>query len=230
MMKTKKIHLLVCTLFLSLFNCKNNQTSFTDFQYADKPQKITCNDVDTKLLNEALYTFEKDIIDQFSGKQPNLIRAYNTYMKRVTRSTKPVDYTKFASKHAVDVAKALQQTNLYNNGTFNYNAPTISCLASNMKKADIATTFNALLNTNSLSKKLFGPALAENSSKVAQDVNLALFVALDYFYNDIMKQDFSKVNFENRNENENKNTAPVKIQQNQTVNPNQKVDFNQTPR
>ena len=147
-MKTLSIKLLLVILIFNFSSCKKGSASFTDYQFADQPAVITCPDIDNKLLNEALYSFEKDITPYFDKQNQNENRAYNTFTKQAT--SKKTDITTFASKHSVALANALREAGFIGENGVNYNNPLIPCIAENMKKEDLKTTFNALVSTNSM--------------------------------------------------------------------------------
>ena len=54
------LKLIALFLGMTLLSCKNENT-LPEFKYTDKPVALTCNDVNSKLYNEALYSFEDDI-------------------------------------------------------------------------------------------------------------------------------------------------------------------------
>jgi len=219
-MKKISIKLLVVILTFNFLSCKKEQPSFTDYQFAEKTPVITCPDTDNKLLNEALYSFEKDIVAHFDKKQLNENRAYNFFAKQaITRKT---DVTKYASKHSVDLATALKDAGFIAEKGVNYSNPLIPCIAENMNKDDIKTTFKALVSTNSLKKELFKPALQTKIHRIQADNYLSMYVALEYFYAEILKTDFTNVDF-NR-------TETAKTQTKINVENNKKVDFNKRPR
>lgn len=224
-MKTT-IKLFFLAVIFNLSSCKQN-TTFSDYQYADKPQVIKCsNDVDSKLLNEALYAFENDIANHFDKNRQNVNSAYPPYIRQVA-SNRAIPYTTFVSEHTVAVANALKGTSLYKNGKLNYQSKTITCLAENMQEGGLKTTFNALLATNSMSKQLYGPALQTEAIKVSKDKNLAMYVALEYFYAQLNNIDFTNVDFNKKAETKpipqkKPEITPIKSQ-------NNKVDFNKKP-
>lgn len=219
-MKTISIKLLLVILMINLSSCKKENTSFSDYQFSEKDQVINCTEVDSKLLNEALYSFEKDITPYFDKKLQNTNRAYNIFTKQA--SNKRIDFAKFTSKHSVEIAKALKEAGFINANGVNYKNPLIHCIGENMKKDDLKTTFNALVSTNSMNRTLFNPALQTKSHIVYGDKYLSLYVALEYYYAEILKIDFTNVNFDR--EADTKPANPVKA-----TSPNAKVDFNKRP-
>lgn len=228
-MKTISIKLLLVLLIFNLTSCKkeNSTPSFTDYQFSDQPQTVNCPNADNKLLNEAVYAFENDIVNYYDAKNKTVIRGYNGFLRQAI-SSKKVAIEEFVSEHSVNIAKALKDSGIFNNKGLDYNLDIIKCIAENMNTGDLKTTFNALLTTNSMSKTLYGPALGGKASDISKDKYLGLYVALEYYYAEINKTDFSKVDFKNR---ETKTVEPVnRIRTTPTSTNNGKVDFNKRPR
>ena len=196
-MKTTSIKILLVLIIANLASCKNESseasTSFSDFQFADQPQNINCASSHDKLLNEAIYTFEKDIADLYNVELRNVLRAYNLFMRQATRST--IRYEDFVSEHAIEVAQALSELGIIGKGNLKYNHETMECIATNMQNDGLKTTLNALLSTNSMRKELYQPALQGSAQKVSKDKYLGLYVALEYYYAEILKVDFSGIDF-----------------------------------
>jgi hypothetical protein len=207
-----KITLITLLFVITLFSCKKEKF-FTDFKYADKPLAFTCEGVNSKLLNEALYSFEDDISNYYNKKKPNprLDQAYSQIIRNsVFGRLKPED---IVSKHTVSVFEALKnEDNLWSSenpkSRLNYNSAVLKCISNNIKDANIKTTLNALLSTNSMAPKLFGPAIVNKYRNALNDKNLAMYIALDLYYGKMFDVDFSKINLDK---------------------PEQKVDFNQVP-
>lgn len=206
------LKLIALFLGMTLLSCKNENT-LPEFKYTDKPVALTCNDVNSKLYNEALYSFEDDILTFYSKDKPNpsLIQAYSQFIRNASYGR--VKYEDIISKHTSTIFEALKQDNsLWDaNNTkshLNYNSPIIKCIGDNIIDKNLKTTFNALLSTNSMSPKLFAAPLSAKYRNVLSDKHLASYVAFDLFYANLFNIDFSKVNFDK---------------------PAEKVDFNKVP-
>ncbi|WNH09389.1 hypothetical protein [Thalassobellus suaedae] len=206
------LKLIALFLGITLLSCKNENT-LTEFKYSEKPIALTCSDINSKLYNEALYSFEDDILTFYSKDKPNfsLIQAYSQFIRNATYGS--VKYEEIISEHTSNIFKALKQDNdLWDaNNTkshLNYNSKLIKCIADNIKDENLKTTFNALISTNSMSPKLFGAPLNTKYRNVLSDKFLASYVAFDLFYANLFNIDFSKVNFDK---------------------PTEKVDFNKIP-
>lgn len=209
---TSKITITILLLVTTLFSCKQEKL-FSDFKYADKPTIFICENTNGKLLNEALYSFEDDIVNYYkkSDNKPRLDQAYSQTLRNAVFGR--LKFEDVASKHTVSVFNALKnESNLWNKentkSNLNYNSTVFKCITNNLKDTKLKTTLNALISTNSMSPKLFGRALLKNYRKTLTDKYLAMYIALDLYYAKLFNIDFSKINLEK---------------------PEQKVDFNATP-
>ncbi|MFI1745601.1 hypothetical protein [Thalassobellus sediminis] len=194
------LKLIALFLGMTLLSCKNENT-LPEFKYSDKSIALTCTDVNSKLYNEALYSFENDILIFYSKNKPNpsLIQAYSQFIRNARYGR--AKYEEIISEHTSNIFKTLKQDNdLWDaNNTkshLNYNSKLIKCIAENLKDENLKTTFNALLSTNSMSPKLFASPLATKYRNVISDKHLASYVAFDLFYANLFNLDLSKLNFE----------------------------------
>ncbi|WP_166968000.1 hypothetical protein [Yeosuana marina] len=192
-MKTK-IYIATFLFVCTLISCKKE--TFTDYKFADKPIALPCNNLDSKLYNEALLSFEKDILN-FFGKdnKTNLRISYSRFLRLASYNR--VDYKKIVSEHSLKVFEAIKNdTDLWetnNTAThLNYHGKLMDCISKNVKSADLKTTLNALLTTNSMSAKLFSAPIASNYNAVINDKALACYVAFDLYYAKLFDVDFSK--------------------------------------
>jgi len=193
---TTKIFLI--TLFLLCFatSCKKENT-FTEFEFADKSVALACENLNSKLYNEALYSFENDILNFYSKDKKSLLMAYSKFIKLSVYGR--VNFNNnLVSEHTLKVFEALKNdSELWNpNNTvshLNYKSALMSCIAKNITNSDLKTTLNALLTTNSMSPKLFGTPLSTNYSTALSDKYLASYVAFDLFYAKLFDVDFSQV-------------------------------------
>lgn len=207
-----KITILPFLLFFIAFSCKK-ESSFSDFKYGDKLVAFNCEGVNTKLLNEALYSFENDIVNHYKKGRQNyrLDQAYSQIIRNSVFGRLKLE--DIVSKHTVNVFQALKnEDDLWDaNNTkshLSYNSTVIDCVSKNIQDQSLKTTLDALISTNSMSPKLFGTPLASKFRNALSDRNLAMYIALDLYYAKMFDVDFSKINLDK---------------------PEQKVDFNQLP-
>lgn len=195
MTMNSKLNLILLLLVCTFFGCKKENT-FSDFQYADKELVLTCPNINSKLFHEALYAFEHDLVEFYSKDKKDLAQAYSQFIRLGISGR--ANYKEMTSAHTLKVFEALKnETDLWqlNNSKsiLNYNNPITGCIATNIQNKALKTTFNALISTNSMSLKLFGPPLMSNYRTAIQDKYLATYIALDLFYANLFNVDFSTI-------------------------------------
>jgi len=189
--------LFIIALSLTFFNCKNETAEINfDYEYADKEDLITCENLDTKLYKEALYTFENDITKFYDKKTDNTYKAYNSFFKNSIRGNVP--YEKIVSPHTMKVFEALKAENdlwvkKNNTTSLNYNAAIFKCVSNNFLDKNLRTTFNALVSTNSMTPDLFGAPILPQISAMSRDKNLTTYMALDHYYSRLFDINPSKI-------------------------------------
>lgn len=185
---------ILAILFIT-FSCEKP----LEYKFSDKPDILTdCDIPNKKLIKEALYSFEDDLMNNFDRNQdfPNLMRAYSRFIYFGIEGS--VDYNSIISQHTLDVFKALQnETELWNtnskNSNFNYKSDLGKCIAEHIKDQDLKTTYNALLSVNSLNPKLFGAPFYRKYQSVITDKYLATYVAFDLFYAYLIDKDLTTI-------------------------------------
>lgn len=188
-----KIHIITFLFVCTLISCQKE--TFTDYKFADKPIALPCNNLHLKLYNEALLSFEKDILNFYGkDKKTTLSISYSRFLSLASYNR--VDYKKIVSEHSLKIFEALKNnTDLWetNNTTthLNYHSKLMDCISKNIKNKDLATTLNALLTTNSMSSKLFSAPLASNYNVVINDKALSCYIAFDLYYANLFNVNFS---------------------------------------
>ena len=180
-------------------SCKKEIT--IDYKYSDKESVLKCDNVNKKLISEAVYTFEEDIKNFYANKKFTLRNAYSFFINGATNNR--IKYEDIVSKHAISVLDALkQESDLWdlqsNISQLNYNNDFIKCIANSIKNERLKTTFNALLNTNSMRPNLMAAPLSDNLTSVINDKNLSAYIALQYYYANLVNIDFSKIDFDKK--------------------------------
>lgn len=196
-MKTQFFKLLVITLAIGLVSCKK-ENSFSDYKYSDKPIALTCDDLNSKLYQEALYSFEDDIVSYYKEAKTkyDLEQAYMQFIRSYIYGG--LKYEDFVSQHTLNVFEALKNENdlwdANNEKSYlNYKSAAINCISKNIKDNALKTTLNALLSTNSMTPKLFATPIMDNYRVIVDDKHLASYVALDLFYAKLFNVDLSKI-------------------------------------
>lgn len=205
----------VALVSLTFINCKNNEVKLSEYKYLDKTLNITCTQIDSTLIKEAVLSFEDDISNHFMRNEtPNLSQAYSRIINYGIYGKAP--YRDMVSDHTKEIFDALKtNTDLWitkdDNTTLNYNHPYVLCLAENIKDKDINTTFNALLNTNSMRQDIFAEAFRRKSSLALRDKYLATYIALDLYFAKLFNVDFNQPKSAKPAQNKNQNLSEPKL-------------------
>ncbi|TBN03646.1 hypothetical protein EYD45_09005 [Hyunsoonleella flava] len=183
---------------IALFSCKKEaeEKTLEDYKFSDKGIILNCDQFDLKLLNEALFSFEDDILKAYGKTNPNLTRAYSQFIRNVLYNR--IKYTDVVSPHSAKIFEVLKsRSELWDTSNpdtrLNYNSAVVECISNNMIDKSLKTTFNALIETNSMSPKLFGPALQSNYGAAIRDKYLSAYVALEFYYGKLFDVDLSQV-------------------------------------
>jgi len=193
----KHINLFIIALSLLLFNCKNETNEIMlDYIYANEKDLITCENIETKLYKEALYTFESDITRYYDKVTNNTYKAYNTFFKSSIRGNVP--YEKIVSPHTMKVFEALKaEKDLWiiknNNTSLNYKAEIFKCVSNNFIDKDLRATFNALVSINSMTPALFSAPILPQISAMSRDKHLTTYMALDHYYSRLFDIDPTQI-------------------------------------
>lgn len=208
-MKTPIFRLLVIVLVIAAYSCKNEPS--IDYKYGDTPNALACDINNSKLYNEAIHSFENDIVAFFDKTGNNKSKAYAGFINGTMNNRNKFD--EIVSKHSLNLALALKQdTNLWSNEgptTLNYSHPIVDCIANNIKTQYLKQTFNALLATNSMRKNVVLPPLQSATRSIPTDGSLIAFLAFEYYYPNVW------------------NIKPEDIKT--PANNTSKIDFNKTP-
>lgn len=209
-MNTHFLKLFLIALIVNLMSCKKDVT-LSEYKYTDKGIVLNCENINTKLFNEALFAFENDMTNFYSKGKPNISRAYSQFVRQAINGQ--VKYEDMLSPHTVKVFEVLKSINELWDATnpkshLNYSSNYFNCIANNIQNKNLKTTLNALISTNSMSPKLFGAPLITNYNQALRDKYLSAYIAFDLFYAKLFDADLSKVSL--------KSSEP-------------KVDFNKIP-
>lgn len=192
-----KFNLIVFLLALVFSGCKNKNT-FKDYKFTNNGTVIACNDENLDaIVNEALFSFEDDIIKFYSKGQPNpnINQAYAQFVRNAINGR--VKYTDIVTPHTIKVFEALKKENSLwdaknSKSHLNYSSAFFQCLAENIQDKSLKTTINALISTNSMSPRLFGSPLMTRYRSAISDKYLASYIAFDLYYAKLFDVDLSK--------------------------------------
>ncbi len=171
-----------------------NQKAEFDYKYANQEQVINCNDATNKLLNEALYSFENDLVNQYDSINKAKTASYGRFMYRGMNGT--AAYEDIASDDTQKIIEALIAANILVKNKkpshLNYQHPAVNCIIENIKDDGIKTTIQALIEVNSMDPKLFDSRLRNFGRSADRDRYLALYISLDGYYQQVLKKNLSE--------------------------------------
>ncbi|MCK8481434.1 hypothetical protein [Psychroserpens algicola] len=194
-----KIKLTLIAIGLCLFNCKQDGSQQDkvklDYKHASRTQVIDCDGVDNTLIQEALFAFEDDILNFYTPDKPIYSRAYSLFVSQSL--TGVADYPKMVSEHSKQVFEALKQdkslwTTNPDGSRLNFNHPLFKCIGNEIADEPLSKTYNALIDTKSMSLRMFGDQLKRKTFGMKDDKYLATYVALELFYGKLYDVDFNK--------------------------------------
>ncbi|MCL5129906.1 MULTISPECIES: hypothetical protein [unclassified Algibacter] len=190
------VNIILLLVALTAVSCKKENT-FNDYKFAEKGNVINCENQNTALINEALFSFEDDIASFYAKNgQKNMTTSYSQFLRNATINR--VKYADVVSPHTVKVFEALKnEGSLWDannpDSHLNYKSDLINCIASNLKDKNLKTTFDALVTTNSMKPQLFVTPIARNYRAAISDKYLATYIALDLYYAKLFDIDLSNV-------------------------------------
>lgn len=212
-MKTLFLKLFAITLLITSTSCKKEETVIlSEYKFEEKGIVLNCDKMDLKLLNEALFSFENDILNALAQDKKNLSQAYAQFTR--TAVSGRANYEDIVSLHSLaifEVLKSKQELwDLNNpNSKLNYNSTLLQCIADNIKSKDLKTTLHALISTNSMNPKLFGPALNSEYRSAITDKYLSAYMAFDLFYAKLFDVDINKEKVDSNKLTTNPPTTPT---------------------
>ncbi|MFT4612822.1 MAG: hypothetical protein ACJA1H_002777 [Glaciecola sp.] len=194
-----KFKLALLTLCFCFLNCKEESKTASqnvdfDYKYPSIEKLIDCEGIDTRLLQEAVQSFEEDLANFYTPERPILSRAYSLFISQALFNK--ADYSTIVSDHSKKVLEALKQDeNLWttnpDGSKLNFNHPVFKCIGENIKDQPLKKTFNALITTNSMSLRMFGDQLKRKTFGMKDDKYLATYVALELYFGKIHDKDLS---------------------------------------
>lgn len=178
-----------------LMGCQeSSKKADLDFIYTNQGDVLSCDGIDTALIQEAFYSFENDLTTYYTPSKPIYSRAYSIFISQALADR--VNYSLMVSDHSKKVLEALKQdeslwTNNPDGSKVNFNHPIFECIGENIQDEPLKQTFNALIQTNSMSLRMFGQELRQKTFGMKDDKYLATYVAMELFYGKIYDKDFS---------------------------------------
>lgn len=173
---------LLISVFL-LVSCGKKQN--LKFEYSDKTLDISCDQIDSTLIKEALFSFEDDITKKYTTEFYDTRNAYRKYIYYGMSGKAP--YGEMVSPHTLEVMQQLKNVKgLWLPGNdksvLNYDHPFVSCLLENISNSGLKTTISSLKSVNALSPAILERRVRNVINEVGRDKYLAIYIALDSYY------------------------------------------------
>lgn len=177
----QKLNWIIALALLGV-SCKSKPTF--NYQHAEKEQVLMCTGIDQQLLNEALYTFEDDLLHGYGGEENQLVPSYGRFLYTGFSGTAQLE--QFASPHAIKIKEALVAEGIITEGgvksNLNYEHPAVQCIIDKIEDKELAQTINALIDTQTMDPKLFNSRMRNFGRKAPGNRYEAVYVALDTYY------------------------------------------------
>ncbi|WP_047546508.1 hypothetical protein [Psychroserpens sp. Hel_I_66] len=195
-----KLKITIIAVCLCLFNCKTEtkketQTVAFDYKFPSVEKLVDCPDTNSGLYQEAVQSFEEDLANFYTPETPVLSRAYSLFVSQALANK--ADYKNIVSDHSKKVLEALkQEKGLWKPGqdgsNIDFSHPIFKCIANRINDEPLRKTFSALVDTNSMSLRMFGDQLRRKTFGMKDDKYLATYVALELYYGRLYDMDLSK--------------------------------------
>ncbi len=176
-------------ILISTFILSCSQSPKLEYKYSDKDQTIACSDKSNALLNEALYSFEADLIKYYKkGVKDNLINSYSKFIAKGMGGVAP--YQDITNAHSLAIRDALLAEGILitngANSNLNYTHPTVQCIINNIENPKLKKNLNVLIETNTMNPKIFNSRPRKLGRKAEKHRYNALYIALDGYYQNLV--------------------------------------------
>lgn len=217
-MKQTTFTLFTLFILFTFSNCNNAKK--IEYKFAESPKVLACDFPNGDLYNEAIHSFENDIINTYDMKSRSAAKSYSSFVNFSMRGN--LKANDIASEHSLKIAHLLkEESDLWSNvdgkKSLNYSHPLVDCMVNNMKTKDLKLTINALLSTNSMRPNLILAPLSSSARVMQADGSLKGYVAFDFFFSKLLDTKLEEL--------KNPNPQPI-----ETAKTDQKVDFNKAPK
>jgi len=186
--------IIIASLFIMNVSCKEEKVF--KYQYDQLEQKILCGTDDDLILNEALYAFEKALLDYYDPDARRLAAVYAKYMYNGMAGT--VKYQNFLNPHLVEITRELENRGIINRNSeaksdLNYSSQAVSCVIDNIEESDNKITIKGLITVNQMDPAMLSSRLMNFTDRSSTAKYEALYIALDSFYQRITPDVIAKM-------------------------------------
>ena len=180
-------NILFLSIFIAtIFSC----TESFPYKYQDKEQVIECSQIDSKLIHEALYSFQNDIsrhyLKEIQEKEYlNFTFSYNQYIYRGAKGN--LDFKEIVSPHTLLIVNELKKEEdlfikVSGKNTLNYQNEFVKCLINNIKNEEIKNKMINLIEVNYLSPDVMAENYRATTFDTKTDFDYLMFIALQTYY------------------------------------------------
>lgn len=173
-----------------------------EYRYQDQPKVVDCPGMSEDFMHELLYSFREDIgayynqyTDYIEGSKSYYFEAYGQYIYFGFSGTARFD--DIASEHSRALLQELRKEKDFwivkdSQERLNYSHPYLTCLIDGVADNDLRVSMQNLRQANSLTPELIAETMRINFQKVLADPNLAMYLALDGFYQPLINRSARK--------------------------------------
>jgi hypothetical protein len=184
----------ILMLVLTLTACHQGP----EYRYEDQPRVVDCPGMSEDFMHELLYSFREDIgafynqyTDYIPGSTSYYYEAYGQYIYFGFSGTARFD--DIASEHSRALLQELRKDKdfwIVKDGQerLNYNHPYLMCLIDGVADDDLRVSLQNLRQAKSLTPELIAETMRINFQKVLADPNLAMYMALDGYYQPLINR------------------------------------------
>lgn len=201
-MKTIKYYLLVFVA-ISVLGCKSEPN--LNLIYSKQEKIFNCDSKtpeDIALINEAIHTFEKDLLAGMmvsANTNPRLDRAYSGFVQRNINAASNEIVKDMISQHAIDVFNELKKTDIFDStqkgeAVFNQNSSFVNCIINNLSEGQMKQTVTSLKKVGDLTPRMFAFSVTAQNSGASAYMNndIKAFIALSFYYARFFEIDFKE--------------------------------------
>jgi len=181
----KKIFLLLISI-LALGACKEP----IEYKYQDRELGIECTGLDSKLAQEAYYSFRNDLAE-YTMKNMVEIDYHNypfslaLFVFKGAEGT--ADYKDIVSPHTIKILNELKkETQLWDlqsdKSNLNYHSEFINCLIEGIQNDEVKQAIVSFREVNSQNPKSFAELYRTSIVDADKDLNFATFLAFEIYY------------------------------------------------
>ena len=179
---SKKI-ILILTISIALFACKNKTT------------QLTCDQVSSsEIINNAIYSFEKDAGKYLNSKQERSNIFFLRFLLRYSNGN--LDFSEMVTENTINSLKELKKIEgLYktseNKIAFDYNSSIYTCLYEKFPE-QVKTIFNQLDDSGYLNAEFTAKALHNQDRTIVENDAIKAYIILAVYYPTVVNNSVKK--------------------------------------